>query len=195
MASRFVEMVFDCPFILLKGFLRGLITCKGEEVEYFFPKLAGIESETLKESLREWLGLESHVHLFIEKGFAQYLKDALEKNYDRLKVKVVSEKDIKDAYFTFNFAFFEEKALLEFKKMLEKAVNECEGCEIQFEKSEGYEPMVDDFGGGIAPVVPAKRFFLNGQVKGYLPSVVNLRNLMSEQKIGDISKIKLIFEE
>ncbi len=195
MAKKFVELVFDCPFILLKGFLRGLIACKGEEVEYFFPKLAGIESETLKESLKEWLGLESHVHLCIEKDFAESLKGAVEKNYDRLTVKVVSEKDIKDAYFTFSFAFFEEKALSEFKKVIEKAVNECEGCKIQFEKGEGFEPMVDDFGGGIAPVVSAKRYFLNGKVQGYLPSVVSLRNLISEQKIGDISKIKLIFEE
>lgn len=105
----------------------------------------------------------------------------------------MSEKEIKEAYFSFDYAFFEEDALKEFKGFIEKAVSECEGCEVYFEKSEGYEPMVDDFGGGIAPVIPSRRYFLSGRIRGYLPSVVNLRKVMSEQRMGDISRIKLVF--
>ncbi|BBB32709.1 hypothetical protein TTHT_1179 [Thermotomaculum hydrothermale] len=195
MGKKFVEMVFDCPFILLKGFLRGLISCKDEEVEYFFPKLAGIEAETLKETLKEWLGLESHVHLCIEKKFADYLQTALEKNYERLKVKVVSKREIEKAYFDFKFAFFEEKALNEFRKKIENAVKGCEGCNVKIEKSEGFEPLSDDFGGGLAPVVPAKRYFLEGRIEGYLPSVVKMRDFMVNERIGDISKIKLVLKD
>ncbi len=195
MKKEFVELVFDCPFILFKGFLRGFITCREEKVEYFFSKLAGIESETLKESLKEWLGLESHVHLCIQQDFANYLKKAVEMNFEKLKIKLVSEREIKEAFFSFSFAFFEEKALNEFRTSIEEAMKECPGCVVDFEKSEGYEPLVDDFGGGIAPVIPGKRYFLEGEVKGYLPDVIKMREFMLSFKVGQFSKVRLQFKD
>lgn len=190
----FVELVFDCPFILLKGFLRGLITCKNEEVEYFFTKLHGIESETLKESLKEWLGIESHVHLIIEKGFGEYLKESIEKNYDKLKVKTVSEKEIKEAFFTFSISFFEEKGCESFENIIKKKAEDC-NCSVNLEKSEVVEPITDDLGGGITPILPSKRYFIKGKIQGYLPSVVKMREELIKEHLGDISKIKLIFKD
>lgn len=192
--TDFVELVFDCPFILLKGFLRGLITCKNEEVEYFFAKLHGIEAETLKESLKEWLGIESHVHLVVEKDFGEYLKEAIKKNYDKLKVKTVSEKEIKDAFFTFSISFFEEKGYESFENLIKQKAEDC-NCSVNLEKSEVVEPITDDLGGGITPILPSKRYLISGKIQGYLPSVVKMREELIKEHAGDISKIKLIFKD
>ena len=194
MSKEFVELVFDCPLMLIKGFLRGLITCREEDIAYFFNKLEGIKSETMKETIKEWLGLESHVHLCVEDGFAEYLKKALEKNYSKLKVNVVSERKIKEACFNFSFFFFEKSVLNAVREGIEKLGEELGECRIDFEKGEEYQPIADDFGGGLTPVVSSKRYFLNGRVCGDLPSVVKIRKRLAEKGLGDVSKISLVFD-
>ncbi len=195
MKKAFIEMVVDCPFILLKGFLRGLITCRDVEVIYFFPKRDGIELETFKESLKEWLGIESHVHLLIEEDFGDYLERALNKNYDRLKVSVISKKKVKEAFFDFSFVFFDEKVLKSVKEDIEKELKGCEDCRGELSIKEGYEPVVDDVGGGVSPLITGKRYYLEGYVRGYLPDVVDFRNQLHDFALKDISKIKLMLEE
>ncbi len=192
--KSFRELVFDCPLMLIKGFVRGISYCKMPDAVYYFNKKAGIKSETMKEVMREWLGLESHVHFCAEEDFADFLKKAIEDNYNVLKIKIVSERTIKEACFNFSFSFFEERALEEVKKRLETLLKECAGCEIEIKKSEGYEPIADDFGGGLTPVVPSKKYFLSGKVCGYLPSVVKIRETLNTGNFGQISKIALVFE-
>ncbi len=116
--KEFVELVIESPFILFKGFLMGFIEGTGEKPVYFFSKRTGIKTETLVESLKVWFGFETLVHVCIEKKFADKLKKALDNTFDKLGMKVKSEKEIKSASFDFKVTFYRKKDADKFEKLI-----------------------------------------------------------------------------
>ncbi len=116
--EKFVELVIESPFILFKGFLMGFIEGSGEKPVYFFSKKTGIKTETFVESLKVWFGFETLVHVCIEKGFAEKLKVALENTFDKLGMKVKSEKEIKSASFDFKVTFYKKKDVKKFEELI-----------------------------------------------------------------------------
>ena len=190
--KEFVELVIESPFILFKGFLMGFIEGTGEKPVYFFSKKTGIKTETLVESLKVWFGFETLVHVCIEKQFADKLKKAIENTFDKLGMKVKSEKPIKSASFDFKVTFYHKKDAKKFEELIH---NLPEGIILDEFKKEIDEDKEATKEKGIYTVEHPYVYRAEGEIVGDFQGVIDTFLKMKEFPHVELEEVYLNFEE
>jgi len=191
MKKQYVELVISAPFILVKGFLMGLIEGTGEQPTYFFSRRTGIRVETLADGLKEWLGFENLVHLCLEKAFAQRLKQAIERTHSKLGMEVKSEKRIESAGFDFKARFFKKEDGEHFHQRMDNELPEG----VYLDEYE-YDVKEDpDMEAETAAYAPTHRYVYEGKgrIVGDFAGVVALYLELKQNPMVDASEVTLNF--
>lgn len=187
MKKEFVEMVVSAPFILVKGFLMGLIEGIGESPVYFFSRRTGIRVETLSDAVKEWLGFENLVHLCVEKDFSERLNTAMVNTHDRLGMEVKSVRKIESAGFEFDAHLYVKDQADEFQALLD---NLPKGVYLdEFKEDEFQDPNNDGEVGAYAPNHAYEykgRGRIVGDFGGVVATYIKLKNdpLIRTEEVG-----------
>ena len=96
MSNTFFKVVIYCPFLLVKGFLLGLMEGSGKDFPYYFHRKVGIERETLGEYVRKVLHMECHTHVCLPQNKIPEFKQALEHVREKIDATVESERELND---------------------------------------------------------------------------------------------------
>lgn len=172
----FSEIVIEGPFMLVKGFLVGFLSCAKPDGQYFFHRKSGIRRETLKDFLKDFFELDNYVHLCLETELVDQFLEAAKFYQEKTGMKMQSVKAIRSASFTIAYEFYNEELAEKAKKMLrdlppdvritdyvprEIKENTGEGIEAyaplhQF-TSRGKGKVVGDFGGVLELYLRIKR--------------------------------------
>ncbi len=190
--QKFVELVIESPFILFKGFLMGFIEGTGEKPVYFFSKRTGIKTETLVESLKVWFGFETLVHVCIEKEFAEKLKKALENTYEKLGMKVKSEKPIKSASFDFKVTFYHKKDAKKFEELIHNLPENVILDEFTKDIDEDKDAAKEK---GIYTVEHPYIYKAEGEIVGDFEGVIEVFLKLKEMPNVELEEVYLNFEE
>jgi len=190
MEKKFVELVIEGPFILVKGFLMGFIEGLNEKPVYFFSRRSGIRTETLGEAVKEWLGFENLVHLCLEEPFASKFAKAIKNTHHKIAMEVNSTKEIKSASFSFEANFYNEKQATRFKKLLDSLPEEV------FVDSLKEEQFVDEVEKNRGVYAPEHDFeySASGKVVGKFDIVVNLYLQHQKEPMIELSEVFLNFD-
>ena len=190
MSKDFVEMVISAPFILVKGFLMGLIEGSGEKPIYFFSKRTGIRTETLGSAFKEWLGFENIVHLCLEKKFSNRLEDAIKNTYEKLGMEVKSVQHIESAGFDFKAHFFKKDEADDFQAYLDALPK---GVYLDGFKENEYQDKDHDGEGGAYAPSHAYEYTANGRVVGDFEGVVEVFLKYKDDILVETDEVKLNF--
>ncbi len=172
----FSELVIEGPFLLVKGFLVGFLSCAKPEGKYFFHRKSGIRRETLKDFLKDFFELDNYVHLCLETELVDQFLGAAKFYQEKTGMKVQSVRSIRSASFSIAYEFYNEKLAGKAKKMLQDLpsgvkITDYAPLEIKDERGEGieaYAPLhkftsrgkgevVGDFGGVLELYLTIKR--------------------------------------
>ncbi len=190
MARKFSEIVIEGPFMLVKGFLLGFLSCKKPDGKYFFHRKANIRRETLKEFVKELFELENYVHLCLEDDLIEPFKQSLELYTKVTGYGIQSVKPIKGAHFSFAAELFEKDLADNFKQILE---NLPEGVQlINYHPSEEIERDAK----GIESYAPLHEYVFRakGEIEGDFEGVIDVYMQIKRSDLSEFvicSEIKL----
>ena len=190
--KEFVELVIESPFILFKGFLMGFIEGSGEKPVYFFSKKTGIKTETLVESLKVWFGFETLVHVCMEKEFAEKIKKAVENTFDKLGMKVKSEKEIKSASFNFKVVFYHKKDAKRFEELIHNLPEGVILDEFKKDIEEDKDALKEK---GIYTAEHPYIYKAEGEIVGEFKGVVEVFLKMKDLPHVELEEVYLNFDE
>lgn len=190
MSRDFVEMVISAPFILVKGFLMGLIEGSGETPIYFFSKRTGIRTETLGSAFKEWLGFENIVHLCLDKKFSRQLSEGIEHTYKKLGMEVKSVQHIESAGFDFKAHFFKKDEADEFQAYLDALPK---SVYLDGFKEDEYQDKDHDGEAGAYTPAHAYEYSASGRVVGDFAGVVEVFLNYKNDILVETDEIELNF--
>ncbi len=190
MSKNFVEMVISAPFILVKGFLMGLIEGSGETPLYFFSKRTGIRTETLGSAFKEWLGFENIVHLCLEEKFSKKLSEGIKHTYEKLGMEVKSVKQIESAGFDFKAHFFKKDEADAFQAYLDALPK---GVYLDGFKENEYQDKDHDGEAGAYAPSHAYEYSASGRVVGDFAGVVEVFLKYKDDILVETDPVELNF--
>lgn len=193
MAKPFVELVISSPFILFKGFLMGFLAGSGHNDLYYFNQRSGIETETLKDHLKSWLGFENSVHICLEKGLSDDLETAIRQNHEKLGMEVISKRKILMAGFDLKARFFDDEEPERFKKELASLEDKL-SVTITFDARTSI-PAWQDVGVGVLATLPPYQHGIDATITGPLEKLLPFRQKLEAETLVDVTEIKLTFED
>jgi len=190
MSKEFVEMVISAPFILVKGFLMGLIEGSGEQPIYFFSKRTGIRTETLGSAVKEWLGFENIVHLCLEKKFSKRLGDGIAHTHETLGMEVKSVQRIESAGFDFKAHFFKKDEADPFQAYLDALPK---GVYLDGFKENEYQDKDHEGEAGAYAPSHAYEYSASGRVVGDFAGAVEVFLKYKDDILVETDEVKLNF--
>ncbi len=193
MAKPFVELVISSPFILFKGFLMGFLAGSGKNTRYYFNRRSGIETETLKDHLKKWLGFENSVHICVEAELSKDLETAIRENHEKLGMEIISKRNIRMASFGLKARFFDEEGPVHFRNEL----NALEGRLSVTITADGRStiPAWQDVGVGVLATLPPYQHGIDATVTGPLDELLEFHRKLAAETLVDVSDIRLLFED
>ncbi|RMF60790.1 MAG: hypothetical protein D6748_03205 [Calditrichaeota bacterium] len=194
MATTYTELIIKAPFLLVKGLLLGFMYGRGEEFPYFFHRKTGIRRETVGEIVRELLVLDTHTFLCLPDAVVDEFAEVVKKAEPVVQCKVVGQRKIAGAEFSFSFECLTQKTANKCKKLLGDLP---EGVElVDFNPVEEKHKRRGTIG-GYAPA-PAYLYKGHGVARGDFGGVIDLYLRIKRSDISDFilcSDVKLKFAD
>ncbi|KAF0119540.1 MAG: hypothetical protein FD151_1971 [bacterium] len=193
MKKEFYELVIEGPYILIKGFITGLLIGSKKMGTVIYNKEKDIKRESLSELLKEWIGISEHLtHVIISSDIYEMVTRGIETSFDDINMKIISSKKIRKVRFRFKYEAFAEKYGIELKNFfkdlpsgvsllpdynpVEEIHKEAKGVEI-------YAPEHD------------YKISAEGSVEGPLLEIIGLYEQAKEKVLIELKEITLHFEE
>jgi hypothetical protein len=193
MVKPFVELVISSPFILFKGFLMGFQAGTGRDAPYYFNQRSGIETETLKDYLKNWLGFENSVHVCLEESLSDDLESAILQSHETLGMEVISKRKILMAGFDLKARFFDDEEPARFRKEL-AALEDDLSITITLD-SRTTIPAWQDVGVGVLATLPPYQHGIDATITGPLEQILSFRMKLAAETLVDVTEIRLSFED
>jgi len=118
MSKKYSEIIVEGSFMLAKGFLLGFLSTQQGQGQYFFHRKSGIRRETFRELLKDFFELDNHVHVCLEQPLVEKFKTASSLYTEITGNKIISEKEIETAAFSFSYEFFNQDLAKQAKDIL-----------------------------------------------------------------------------
>lgn len=118
MGKKYSEIIVEGGFMLAKGFLLGFLSTTQQQGGYFFHRKSGIRRETFRELLKDFFELDNHVHVCLEQSLVEKFKTASSLYTEITGNKIVSEKEIAFASFSFSYEFFNQDLAKQAKEII-----------------------------------------------------------------------------
>jgi len=193
MTKPFVELVISSPFILFKGFLMGFLAGTGHTGLYYFNRRSGIETETLKDHLKSWLGFENSVHICLEESLSDDLESAILQSHEKLGMEVISKRKILMAGFDLKARFFDDEEPARFRKEL-AALEDDLSVTITLDSRTAI-PAWQDVGVGVLATLPPYQHGIDATITGPLEQILSFRLKLAAETLMDVTEIRLSFED
>jgi len=143
----FYEIVIEGPFLMVKGFVFGLLEGSKKTGTVIFSRENNIKIETLSEILKEWLHLqESLTHLIVEEDLLPLITESLRNTFSLLNLKLKERKRIKNASFDFRYEAYAQKYGEEIKSIFRELPPELKISPDYQPKEEMYLECGDGIG-------------------------------------------------
>ena len=184
------EMVISGSFLYIKGLITGLCFGANLKPDLIFNREHNIETETLGEILREYIGLSDVlVHFILPDELSKYLQDKIDEKV--LKVKIKSIKKIFSTEFKFDFESYTEKHEREIKEILNKLPQDT-----NFSEDTHIEKNTYDDSKGIEVYTPAHNheYIGKGKITGPFRQIFELFKKCENHPLINVSKLHLNFK-
>lgn len=190
MSKPFVELVISSPFILVKGFLMGFLTGGNHKAAYYFSRRHGIQTETLAEHLKEWLGFENFVYLCMERSIISPFLEAVHSNHAKLGMEVISCRAILSASFELEARLLDKNSANRFREELDRLGSDDVAISLTADR-ELAVPAWQDVGVGILTSLPPYQYAIDARITGPLESILPFHRKLRDEVLVDTTPIKL----
>lgn len=190
MSKPFVELVISSPFILVKGFLMGFLTGGHHQVSYYFSRRHGIQTETLAEHLKEWLGFENFVYLCLERSIMPEFLKAVHANHKKMGIEVISCRAILDASFELEARLLDKNSANRFREELDRLGEHDVSITLTADR-ELAVPAWQDVGVGILTSLPPYQYAIDARISGPLETILPFHRKLKDEILVNASTIKL----
>ncbi len=190
MSKPFVELVISSPFILVKGFLMGFLTGGDHQASYYFSRRHGIQTETLAEHLKEWLGFENFVYLCLERAIMPQFLKAVHANHEKLGMEVISCRAILSASFELEARLLDKNSANRFRNELDQLRNQDISIKLTADR-ELAVPAWQDVGVGILTSLPPYQYAIDAGINGPLESILPFHRKLRDEVLVNTTTIKL----
>ncbi len=187
---EYYELVVEGPYLLVKGFVEGKLTCM-EGAEVYFSKEEDIKRETLSEKLKEWLGVaETLVHIVVDEEHIAEWEKAFKPEGNNLGIELKSKHKIENAYFEFEMEAFTPKHGEEMKKYLKELPSDIEI--IGKEEKEEFHDVKEQ---GIYTAEHPYELYIKGTLVGNFKSIIETYRKWRKNSLITLDKIGLTLEK
>jgi hypothetical protein len=192
MEKEFYELVIEGPYILIKGFITGLLIGSKNMGTVIYNKEKSIKRESFSELLKEWIGVSEHLtHVIISSDIYEMVTREIETSFDDINMKVISSKKIRKACFEFKYEAFAERYGIELKNFFKDLPS---GVSLLPD----YKPVeeIHKEAKGIELYAPEHDYKVSaeGTVEGPLPEIIGLYEQAKEKDLIKLKEITLHFE-
>ncbi len=187
---EYYELVVEGPYLLVKGFMEGRLTCT-DYGEIFFSKEEHIKRETLADKLKEWLGvIENLVHVIVDEKSLPAWEQLFSKEGNKVGIELKSKLKIENAYFDFEMEAFTPKHGEELKKYLKELPGDVEV--VGKEEKEEFHDVKEK---GIYTPDHPYELFIKGTLVGNVKTVVETYRKWHKNSLITLEEIHLTLEK
>lgn len=189
MSETYRELVVQGPYLLIKGFVAGLLAARGLGPEQvLFAHEHHVAAEGLLEQLAEWVRLNPpDSHLLVPHSLYADVHQGLEKAQP-LGLAIRSDRPILSASVQFHYTAYTRRHAAELDGVVKRFAP-------HLRISDDYEPLpeVNSQAEGVEVYTPAHEFTLNahGTATGALPTVLEFHKEASAHALMKVSAITL----
>ncbi len=187
---EYYELVVEGPYLLVKGFMEGRMTCI-ENAEVYFSKEENIARETLSDRLKEWLGVvETLVHVIVDEKSLPEWEKTLKEGGNNIEIDLKSARKIENASFDFEMEAFTPVHGKQMKELLKDVPEDVEVV-IKEENEEFHEVKER----GIYTAEHPYELYIKGSVVGNFKSVLEIYRKWKKNSLIILDKIYLTLSD
>ena len=190
MNKKYYEVVVEGSFDLMKGFVLGFLEGKGIQGEAIFEAEHHIENESKFGQLLRFIGAKGdRTNLIVGSGLHDLIRKAIENRNLKNDLKIVSVREITEAYFEFNYHAYSRKLGEELKILFGSLPPG-----LRIEKGQGPKETVNPEAKGIEAYAPLHEYEIeaNGEIHGPVKEVINLYGEAEHKDMVELGSIKLV---
>jgi hypothetical protein len=193
MMKVYYEVIVEGSFDLIKGFVLGYIEGSGIKGEAIFGEEHHVENESKFGQLLRVLHVKGQqIHLIIGAGLHNLLEQAVSRRVDELKVKVISVREITDAYFDFSYKAFNRELGQNLKDTFGNLPEDLTMVP-------GYKPdeKITPEGKGVEAYAPLHEYEIKakGRIYGPVKAVIIFYGEIEHNGLVELGDIKLEYKE
>ena len=189
MTKKYYEVVLEGSFDLIKGFVLGFIEGRGIQGEAIFEAEHHIENESMFGQLLRFIVKKGNkINVIIGSGLHDLLCEALEKRNLQKEIKIISAREITEAYFEFSYHAYSRKLGNELKTLFGSLPPG-----LRIEKGKGPNETVIPEGKGVEAYAPLHEYEIEarGEIHGPVKAVINLYGEAEHKDMVKLGSIKL----
>lgn len=189
MMKKYYEVVFEGSFDFMKGFVLGFFEGRRIEGDPIFEVEHHIENERKFGQLLRLIGVKGNqVSLIVGSGLHDLIREAIEKRKLQNDLKIVTVREITDAYFEFSYHAYSRELGAELKTFFGKL-----RPGLRIEKGDGPKETVNPEGKGIEAYAPLHEYEIeeSGEIHGPVKEVINLYGEAEHKDMVELGNIKI----
>jgi len=188
--KKYYEVVFEGSFDFMKGFVLGFFEGRGIQGEAIFEVEHHIENERKFGQLLRLIGAKGNqANLIVGSGLHDMIREAIEKRNLQNDLKIVSVREITEAYFEFSYHAYSRKLGGELKTFFGSLPPG-----LRIEKGDGPKETVNPEAKGIEAYAPLHEYEIEakGEIHGPVKEVINLYGEAEHKDMVELGNIKIV---
>lgn len=190
MIKKYCEVVFEGSFDLMKGFVLGFLEGSRIQGEAIFEAEHHIENESKFGQLLRFIGAKGNqTNLLVGSGLYDLIREAIEKRNLKNDLKIVSVREITEAYFEFSYHAYARKLGGELKALFGSLPPG-----LRIEKEHGPKETVNPEVKGIEAYAPLHEYEIEakGEIHGPVKEAINLYGEAEHKDMVELGSIILV---
>ena len=190
MNKKYNEVVFEGSFELMKGFVLGFLEGRGIQGEAIFEAEHHIENESKFGQLLRFIGAKGdRTNLIVGAGLHDLIRQAIENRNLKNDLKIVSVREITEAYFEFSYHAYSRKLGEELKVLFGSLPPG-----LRIEKASCPKETINPEAKGIEAYAPLHEYEIeaSGEIHGPVKEVIDLYGEAEHKDMVELGSIKLV---
>lgn len=190
--SKLTELIIEGHENFVKGFVRGVLIGTKSGSPVLFNKELNISKSTFAEKIKEFFDTPTtHTHVILDETAVSLLDGVLKKESEKLRLKIVSRRNVTSASFKFKYSAYAENYGNMLKEIFE---NLPEGVVL----SDDYKPkeILHPEAKGAESYAPEHDYVIHakGSASGDLLNILELYTRCGNEPLVELEKIELGWE-
>ena len=190
---KYQEVVIAGSYDLARGFVTGYLSGRSFPIPAVFSHECGIQRMSLGERMLTWAGVHAHAaHLIVDEEAAGDLIRESTTDEAGLGLKILSNRRIRSAGFSFHFRVYARVYAEEIKTILKEVPS---GVAVRYKQ--GPSESLEKDGRGIEMYAPEHEYEYSakGSVEGEFASILPFFRKMVEHPLVEVGEIHLEYEQ
>lgn len=190
--SKLTELIIEGHENFVKGFVKGILIGTKSGSPVLFNKELNISKSTFAEKIKEFFDTPTtHTHVILDETAVSLLDGVLKKESEKLRLKIVSRRNVTSASFKFKYSAYAENYGNMLKEIFE---NLPEGVVL----SDDYKPkeILHPEAKGAESYAPEHDYVIHakGSASGDLLNILELYTRCGNEPLVELEKIELGWE-